>query len=158
MSPIATAELERPAATSEEEAADLDAQKAEEARADLNPCRVCASSQDDAPDALHRAELGVLHCFKCGYRPGTAVPAGTLLAGATTAAQFDSAIASLRKGIVTDILDAIRGGASLDQIAVDLPTGQSPAVVPATAPGAVVPPVAPVAPVADPAAGTVAPR
>ncbi len=91
-------------------------------REGLDPCRVCGNAQDAGPEST---AWTALHCWKCGYRPGVAT------AAAIIAPTVDSAklMAELRKGVVEDILAALKSGS--------VPTTT---FTPAT-PGAPVPPV-----------------
>ncbi len=115
-----TAVLDAPALSPEEQAAATLA--AEEAsRADvadaLNPCHVCGSNAHEGPEG--ESWLGMTHCWKCGYRPGVTPTAGVVMhQTGLSPSQQDRLVAELRKGVVTDILDALRSGATPDQIAV----------------------------------------
>jgi len=103
------AHLTRLAATEADEA------KAKETAEALNPCQVCGSMSDAGPEGAKHSAFG--HCWKCGFRPGQPVPAGTPSAATgLTSSQIEKIAAELRKGVVDDILAALRSGATLDQV------------------------------------------
>jgi hypothetical protein len=91
----------------EETPDERDARLQTEAWGDLNPCRVCGAHQVEAPEREVRTAL---HCFKCGYRPGLAVPVGALAGPTITQAGIDAALRDLKTGIMADLFAAFRSG------------------------------------------------
>lgn len=81
----------------------------------LNPCLVCGSNGHEGPEGEHHLQFG--HCWKCGYRPaGGVAPSVPQARTGLTGAQIEQLTSDLRKGVVEDILAALKGGASIDQI------------------------------------------
>lgn len=80
----------------------------------LNPCLVCGQHSHEGPEGESHV-FG--HCWKCGYRPaGGVAPSVPQARTGLTGAQIEQLTSDLRKGVVEDILAALKGGASLDQI------------------------------------------
>ena len=92
---------------------------------ELSPCRVCGVNAHEGPEG--EVWSGVTHCWKCGYRPGVTPTAGVVMhqTGLSTAQQ-DRLVTELRKGVVQDLLDAIRSG----QVTADDLSGASVSVIP----------------------------
>jgi hypothetical protein len=81
----------------------------------LNPCLVCGQMSDAGPEGDRHSAFG--HCWKCGYRPGkTLAPDVPQARTGLTGAQIEKLTQELRRGVVADILEALKSGASPEQI------------------------------------------
>jgi len=83
----------------------------------LNPCAVCGANGDEGPEKEHHLSFG--HCWRCGYRPGGGLaPSVPQARTGLTGAQIEALTNDLRKGVVEDILAALKAGATVDDISV----------------------------------------
>ncbi len=84
----------------------------------LNPCAVCGVMSHEGPEREYHSGFG--HCWKCGYRPGVQMPPALPQARTgLTGAQIEALTNDLRRGVVEDILAALKGGATLDQVTAE---------------------------------------
>jgi len=106
-----------------------DAEREAEARFEaLNPCGVCGMSQHEGPEGTswHGGDhTAALSCWKCGYRPGQAVPAGIAMGGpAIDEARVTRLMGELKEGVANEIIEQLRTAGVLPKDAV--PAGEDP--------------------------------
>lgn len=89
-----------------------DEDRAAEDRFDaLNPCGVCGVNQHEGPEgtAWHTNHTQALTCWKCGYRPGQAIPANIALQGpAIDNARVERLMGELKTSVAAEIIGELR--------------------------------------------------